>query len=91
MNNYLVINNHRIELTEEQVNQIVAARNPGTPTIRLYEVEVGSTFKIGEHELIVLEQSGDTTAVIRKDLLPDAKFGDNSNSKCSKVFFMFCK
>ena len=79
MSNYLVINNHRIELTEEQVNQIIAAHNPGIPTIKLADIAEGDTFRIAEHEFIVLEQSGDTTAVIRKELLPDSRFGGTNN------------
>ena len=85
MSNYLVINNHRIELTEEQVNQIIAAHNPGIPTIKLADIAEGETFRIAEHEFIVLEQSGDTTAVIRKDLLPDSRFGDTNNYNSSDV------
>ena len=85
MSNYLVINNHRIELTEEQVNQIIAAHNPGIPTIKLADIAEGDTFRIAEHEFIVLEQSGDTTAVIRKELLPDSRFGDTNNYNGSTV------
>lgn len=85
MNNYIVINNQRIELTEEQVKQIIAAQNPASPTIQLSEVAAGDTFKIGEHEFIVLEQSGDTTAIIRKDLLPNQKFGNTNNFDGSNV------
>ena len=85
MDNYIVINNQRIELSEDQVKQIIAAHNQEKPTIRLSEVAVGDTFKIGEHEFIVLEQSGDTTAVIRKELLPDSRFGNNNNFDRSDV------
>ena len=85
MNNYIVINNHRIELTEEQVTQIIAAQNPASPSIQLSEVVAGDTFKIGEHEFIVLEQSGDTTAIIRKELLPDTAFGKTNRYTDSKV------
>ena len=85
MSNYLVINNQRIELTEEQVKQIIAAQNPENPTIQLSEIAAGETFKIGEHEFIVLEQSGDTTAVIRKELLTDQQFGSTNNYEGSNV------
>lgn len=91
MSNYLVINNQRIELTEEQVKQIIAAQNPENPTIQLSEIAAGETFKIGEHEFIVLEQSGDTTAVIRKELLPDSKFGDTNNYFGSEVEYLCSK
>lgn len=77
MSNYISINNQRIELTEEQVQQILAAHKQSG--VKLHEIPVGETFKIGEHELIVLEHSDDTTAVIRRDLLPDTKFGSSNN------------
>lgn len=91
MSNYLIINDHRIELTEEQVQRIIAAYNPGIPTIKLSDIAEGDTFNIGAHEFIVLEQSGDTTAVIRKDLLPDQAFGDNNNYHDSNVDKTCCK
>lgn len=85
MSNYIVINNQRIELTEEQVKQIIAAQSQENPTIQLSEIAVGDTFKIGEHEFIVLAQSGDTTEVIRKDPLPNQAFGDSNNFDGSDV------
>lgn len=85
MSNHIVINNQHIELTEEQVKQLSEALNLANTTIKLSDISVGDTFKIGEHELIVLEHSGDTTAVIRKDLLPGAKFGETNNYNGSNV------
>ena len=91
MSNYLIINDHRIELTEEQVQQIIAAHNTGIPTIKLADIEEGNSFMIGVHEFIVLEQSGDTTAIIRKDLLPDQEFGRTNNYHDSAVDKTCCK
>ena len=85
MSNYLVINNQRIELTEDQVRQIIAAQSQAGPTIKLADIAVGETCKIGEHEFIVLEQLGDTTAIIRKNLLPDQQFGNSNNFDGSDV------
>lgn len=85
MNNYIVINDRRIELTEDQVNQIIAARSSGIPSVKLSELAAGDTFKIGCHEFVVLEQSGDTTAVIRKELLPDMQFGNTNRYTDSEV------
>ena len=49
-------------------------------SMKLSDIPTGGTFKIGEHEMIVLEHSGDTTAVICKDLLVKNKaFGKNNN------------
>ena len=84
MSNYIVINNHRIELTEEQVKQIIALQE--NPKIQLSEIAVGDTFKIGEHEFIVLAHSDDLTGVIRNDLLPNQAFGDTNNFDGSDVF-----
>lgn len=77
MENYISINVQKIELTAEQVKQIAAAHNR---SVRLSTVSAGEVVKIGEHEMIVLEQSGDTTGLIRKDLLPQKeKFGTSNN------------
>ena len=78
MKNYICINGQQIELTEEQVAKICEAQ--GQEKIKLAEIPEGDTFKIGVHEFVVLEHSGDTTAIIRKDLLPDdMEFGGNNN------------
>lgn len=77
MKNYISINDQKIELTDEQVEKLKGSFN--LPCVKLADVLVGETFKIGNHEMVVLEHSGDTTAVIRKDLLPDQKFGTNNN------------
>lgn len=84
MTNYISINNQKIALTEEQVKQISEAYNKGG--IRLADVPAGETVRIGEHEFIVLEQSSDTTALIRKELLfTSEKFGKNNNYDGSRV------
>jgi hypothetical protein len=53
--------------------------------VKLADVPVGETFEIGDHEFIVLEHSGDTTAVILKNLLPDQAFGESNNYNGSDV------
>ena len=84
MNYYISINNQKIELTEKQALQISEAYNKGHQL--LSDVPTGELVKIGEHEFIVLEQSGDTTALIQKDLLPtNEKFGANNNYDGSYV------
>lgn len=85
MKNYIVINNQQIELTEEQVKLILAANNTGK-TVKLAEVPVGEVVKIGGYELLVLEQMGESTALICKDLLEgEAEFGENNNYDGSYV------
>ena len=77
MNNYISINGQRIELTQEQVDQIVAAQ--GTASAELSSFSEGDTVKIGGHEMVILEQTGDSTALIRKELLPDMQFGQSNH------------
>lgn len=85
MENYISINNKKIELTPEQVKEIQKSFNLGN-TIKLSDVAVGETFKVGGYEFIVLEHSKETTAVILKELLFENKqFGKNNNYKNSFV------
>ena len=86
MKNYISINGMQIELTEDQVKQIVDAYGKGsTNQIQLSEVPVGETFRIGEHDFIVLEQAEGQTAVILKGLLDETSFGSNNNYDGSNV------
>lgn len=84
MENYINIYGQRIELTAEQVEQLRGSL--GMNQVRLVDIAVKDTFKIGRHEFVVLEHSGDTTAVIRKDLLVKrTAFGENNNYAGSYV------
>lgn len=77
MNNCIIINNQKIDLTEEQVEKIVAAYN--TSSVKLSDIAEGGCFKIGNHELVLLELFDDTAAVILKDSLPErTTFGSNN-------------
>lgn len=85
MKNYIVINNQHIELTEEQAKLILEANNAGN-TVKLADVPVGEVVKVGGYELLVLEQMGESTAVICKDLMgEDTEFGENNNYDGSYV------
>ena len=84
MKNYICINNQKVELTQEQTEQIRASF--GLPAVKLQDLAPGDTFKVGDHEFIVLEHCGEDTAVIRKDLLvEDMAFGKNNNYNGSDV------
>lgn len=84
MKNYIKINNQKIELTDQQVQEI--QQSFGISKLKLKDIAAGETFKIGIYEFVVLEQSGDTTAIILKDLLHNEKqFGKNNNYKSSYV------
>lgn len=71
MNNCISINNQKIELTEEQVKQIIEAYSKGN--IRLADVPAGELVKIGSYEFVILEQFGEETALILKGC-----YGENS-------------
>ena len=77
MKHYICINNVKTELTEEQVGKIREA--VGLPQGRLSEYAKGDVVRIGGRELIVLEQSGDTTAVCSLDAYKKIQFGKNNN------------
>ena len=82
MKNYISINGQKTELTEEQVQQIKSSFGM---SVKRADVAVGDTIKIGNYELIILEQSGGTTAVICKDFIETCVFGDSNNYDGSKV------
>ena len=86
MDNYISINNQRIDLTDEQVKKIKDSFGIPVCGIKLADVTAGETAKIGDHEMIVLEHTGDTTLLLRKDLLKDdQEFGTNNNYDGSYV------
>ena len=85
MKNYIKVNGKKIELTEEQIREIVESCT-AKKGVKLSEKAVGETCKIGKYEFIVLEHSKETTAVILKDLLfNDKRFGNNNNYNGSNV------
>ena len=82
--NYIYLNGQKIELSKEQVKEI--EKSFKCTQKKLVDISIGETFKIGKHEFLVLEKSGDTTAVILKDLLFENKqFGKNNNYENSYV------
>lgn len=77
--NYLMLNNKKINLTDAQVEEI--KKSFGFAGLKLADIPVGDTCKIGDYEFIVLEHSKDTTAVITKELyIESSKFGANNNN-----------
>lgn len=83
MENYIVINGEKTYLSETQVESIKGCIS--IPNLKLADIPAGETFKLGNHEFIVLEQTGDTTAILRKELLPNQRFGSDNNFKSSDV------
>ena len=84
MNNYIMVNGQRIELTQEQVERIIAAS--AVAERELSSFTEGDVVKIGQHEMVVLEHAGAATVLIRKDLIADdEEFGENNNYNGSNV------
>ena len=76
--NYIMLNGKRIDLTDEQVEEIKSTLSVNQ--IKLSDIAEGETFKVGNYEFIVLEHMEDKTAVILKDLLETSmKFGETNN------------
>ena len=84
MKNYIHICGQEIELTTDQVEKLRASL--GLQSKKLDDIPVKGTFKLGKHEMVVLEHSRDTAAVISRSLLIDSmKFGENNNFDGSAV------
>ena len=79
MKNYIFANGQQIELTEEQVKQIADAY--GVRQKQLSDCAVGSTVKIGQFEMVVLDQQEGQTALILKGMHgEDLVFGEENNN-----------
>ena len=86
MKSYIMINNLKIALTEEQVKAIIAANEQENSSVRLADIPTGELAKIGGYQFLVLEQLEGTTALICKDLIGDTtQFGENNNYDGSYV------
>ncbi|MBQ7095847.1 MAG: hypothetical protein IJN80_05310 [Clostridia bacterium] len=82
--NYMMLNGKKIELTAEQAEEI--KRSFEKTQIKLADIEAGKTFKVGDYEFIVLEQSENAAAVILKALYRNSEFfGENNNYDGSNV------
>lgn len=80
MENYLMVNGQKIPLTDEQVAQITGGQEKKEEKVALEKLNPGDVFRIGDCEFLVLEQEGETTAVIKKDFfVAEAEFGENNN------------
>lgn len=79
MKNYIYINGQQIELTEEQVQQIMESYR--IQQKQLAEYAVGDAVKIGNFEMVVLEQLDGQTALILKGMYgEDSAFGEENNN-----------
>ncbi|MBE7032916.1 MAG: hypothetical protein E7406_01665 [Ruminococcaceae bacterium] len=84
MKNYICLGGKKIELTAEQVAEM--QKSLGIGQVKLKNIPIGETFKVGDYEFVVLDRSEETTAVILKDLLHKEKqFGKNNNFENSHI------
>ena len=84
MENYIFINGQKVALTNDQVAKIKERFD--LPAVKLADLKPGEMFKVAGFEMVVLEQSGDTTAVIcKKPLDKEYEFGSSNNYDGSKV------
>lgn len=89
MENYFMKDGKKTELTEEQAARIekllyADTAIAGVPR-KLGDILVGSTFKVGTHEFIVLEHTEAGTACLRKDAICNIVFGKTNNFAKSEV------
>ncbi len=82
MNNYIFINGKCIELTDEQVKQLMGQDEAETTGTLLSEISEGDICQIGGQDFVVLEHiEGVGTAIIRRELLPEeTSFDESDNS-----------
>ena len=84
MNHYLCVAGRMVELTKAQADELWQKFGP--EDVKLCDVSVSDTFRIGEREFVVLEQFEDSAAVILKDLLHERmEFGRNNRLDGSDV------
>ena len=84
MENYICVNNVKIELTAEQVEKLTGGC--AGDKIQLKDIPAGETFRVGEYELVVLKHDGDQVHVLMKDLLvEETEFGSNNDFRDSEA------
>ena len=82
--NYIVLDGNHIDLTEEQIAKIKESFGLSPKT--LAEVTLGETCRLGHLEFIVLEHTGNGTAVLLKDFWKTANFdGDSNDYRTSSI------
>jgi len=84
MENCIVLNGKKTELTEAQVESIRSAFvtdeiSSDSREKKLSDFKEGETFRIGEHEFIVLGEMESGIAVALNDYIAEMRFGDNNN------------
>lgn len=96
MSNYIHLGKDRIDLTDEQAAAIVAAiremNAPGKMKKKLSDFIPGKIVKIGDYEMVVLEQMGGETALISKGLFGEGSaFSEENNSYDGSLVDCICE
>ena len=96
MSNHIFAGNTYMELTDEQAAAIVAAirelKVVGTEMKQLSEFAPGEVVKIGDYELVVLEQIGEMTYLICKGLVAEeVMFGASNNNYVGSLVESVCQ
>lgn len=82
MQDFISIGGRQIQLTKEQLDQLTEALGMKTECKKqLADFKAGDIVKIGGFEMVVLEQHGEETSLILKDLyVEESEFGENNNN-----------
>ena len=92
MKDYINISGQQIELTQEQIQKLVDALGIQIQKKTLAEFKPGDTVKIGSHEMVVLEQFGQETALILKNLwVEESEFGAENNQYDGSIVDSHCE
>lgn len=92
MKYYISINNQQIELAQEQLQKLAETLGIQFQKKTLAEFKPGDTVKIGSHEMVVLEQFGQETALILKNLwVEDSEFAAENNQYDGSIVDSHCE
>ncbi len=73
-------------LTESERKQLLSLVEKSNNSIKLSDVEVGQTFKIGDVTYIKFADKDVVATAVTKDIVFNSEFGENNNFAKSKVF-----
>lgn len=73
-------------LTEKEREQLMRLVKKSNNSIKLSDVEIGNTFKIGDVTYIKFAEKDGETVAVTKDTIFDSVFGDNNNFAKSTIF-----
>lgn len=90
MKNYICINGKKIELTAEQVAQLMGE----SAKKRLADIHIGDTFMIGEYEFIVLShnyrEEGATAVILKRLYKENVHFSKKNNNYAESEVIDIC-